>query len=643
MFSFWQKYPVLGRLIAVTLEFWVEATAEFIQRLANDRAEIQQVFNTATSEMPPANISPLLQESQDKSPLGKVSEIETSLSDPHNQGRTVILLTFESGLKLVYKPKDLGLEVAWNQFLAWCNQQSQLLELKVIQVLNRDGYGWVEYVEHQPCTDKTAVERFYQRAGMLLCLIYLLRGTDCHYENLIASGEHLVLIDMETLLHHDAHPLDDSPDAQAFETESIQLFWDSVLRTGLLPRWDFGPDQRVAYDISGLGSTNPQQVPRKMQRWQAINTDDMHLRSETGTMPVKKNVPLLADSTLSPNDYQGQIVTGFEQVYRFLMQHQGQLIAADGPLAALQHQRVRFIFRATRIYFTILRNTWAPDYLKNGADYSIELDHLSRAFVVAQEQPEAWPSLRAELRAMEQLDIPFFTANTSSDALELKNIQAIPQYFKQPSYQQVLEQFQALDDLDLAQQVAIIQGAFYARVAQPSMDESQPCQADALPLLSAEQLIQEARAIAAELEARALQDADGSLNWIGMGFVPQAERFQLQVLNDSLYDGRCGVALFLAGLYQVTQDAHFRDLSLRVLQPLLQQLRNMDSASRQRFARLVGLGGASGVGSILYAFVKVSQFLDDETVLTDAKALAAEITADLIAADQVLDIGEWLE
>ena len=623
LFGFFQTYPVLGRLIAVAVEFWVEATAEFSQRLATDRTDIQQVFS---------------QENQENSPVGKVAEIETSLSDPHNQGRTVILLTFESGLKLVYKPKDLGLEVAWNQFLSWCNQQSQLLDLKVIQVLNRDGYGWVEYVDHLPCPDETAVERFYQRAGMLLCLIYLLRGTDCHHENLIANGEHLVPIDMETLLHHETHPIDNSPEAQASETESVRLFWGSVLRTGLLPRWSFGADRRIAYDISGLGSSSAQQAPRKMPRWQAINTDDMHLRTETVTMPVQKNVPFLADSPLSLNNYQGQIVAGFEQMYRFLMQHQVQLLATDGPLATLQHQRVRFVFRATRIYFIILQNTWIPDYLKTGADYSIELDHLSRAFVVAHQQPDAWSILRAELRAMEQLDIPFFTANTNSDALELKNIQAIPQYFKQPSYQEVVAQFQALDETNLAQQVAIIQGAFSVRVAQSSTDESQPWQADALPLLSAEQLIQEARAIAAELEVRAIQDADGNLNWIGMGFVPQANRFQLQILNDSLYDGRCGVALFLAGLYRVTQEDHFRDLSWRVLQPLRRHLRSMDSQSRQRFARLMGLGGASGVGSILYALVKVSQFLADETLITDARVLAADITSASIAADEALDI-----
>lgn len=642
--NFFQKYPVLGRLLATAVDFWVEATAEFIQRLAQDWDAIEQTFGLITSnKSQDRDIESLPspdrgEPNPEPQPLGKVSQIKASLSDPHNHGRTVILLTWESRLKLVYKPKNLGLEVAWNHFLDWCNNQNQLLDLKVIQVLNQQDYGWVEYVEHQPCTDQAAVERFYRRAGMLLCLIYALRGTDCHHENLIASGEHLVLIDTETLLHHQANPIENSPMTQAEKKNSMQLFWDSVLRTGLLPRWDLSDDKRIAYDVSGLGSSHSQQAPRKVQQWQSINTDDMHLRYETVTWPIEKNVPLLEDNALSPNDYQGQLCDGFEQMYCFLIAQQESLLAPESPLVVFQHQQSRFVFRATRIYFTILQQAWSPDYLKNGADYSIELDRLSYAYLVAQEKPNAWPILRAEIQAMEQLDIPLFTSSANSDTLALKGIPAIPQYFKQASYQQVREQLQALDETDLARQVAIIQGAFSARVAQTTAKKHQQWQEESLPLLSSEQLIQEARKIATELEARAIQDADGSLNWIGMGFVPEAERFQLQVLEDGLYDGRCGVALFFAGLYQVTQESRFSELALRVLQPLRRQLEMLDSEAEQRFARLTGIGGATGLGSIIYALVKVSQFLEDGTLLTDAHRFASWITPELITADRQLDI-----
>ncbi|MFN6565701.1 type 2 lanthipeptide synthetase LanM family protein [Dendronalium sp. ChiSLP03b] len=617
LLTFFQKYPVLGRLVATAVNFWVEFVAEFLQRLAED-TDILHLFSSTIDS------------------LGKVTEIETSLSDPHKQGRTVILLTFESGLKLVYKPKDLGLEVAFNQFLTWCDQHSQLLDFKIIQVLNQNGYGWVEYVEHQPCVDEAAAERFYQRAGMLLCVLYALRGTDCHCENLIASGEHLVLIDMETLLHHEANLIENSPFIQEFETAAAQRLWDSVLRTGLLPRWDFSSDRRVAYDISGLGSTDSGQAPRKMPRWQAINTDNMHQRYESVPFPLEKNVPRLGEIALSTNDYQVQIAAGFEQMCRFLMVNKDRLLAPDSPLAAMQNQQVRFIFRATQIYGTILQNAWAPDYLKNGADYSIELDRLSYAFLVAQEKPHAWPILTAELQAMEQLDIPFFTASAGSDELSVGSNQAIGHYFKQPSYQQVLSQLQALDETDLSRQVAIIQGSYYAKMAQTS-SKNEGWDVESLPVLNSQQLIEEAKAIATELEARAIPDPDGSVNWIGLVYIPEAERFQLQVLNDSLYDGRCGVALFLAALSQVSGELRFRNLTLQTLQSLRSQIQ-IDPESQQRKARLMGIGGASGLGSTIYTFVKISQFLGDETLLQDAQALSDWMTPELIAADKYLDI-----
>jgi lantibiotic modifying enzyme len=36
---------------------------------------------------------------------------------------------------------------------------------------------------------------------MLLALVQALEGTDCHLENIVASGDQPVLVDAETLLH----------------------------------------------------------------------------------------------------------------------------------------------------------------------------------------------------------------------------------------------------------------------------------------------------------------------------------------------------------------------------------------------------------------------------------------------------------
>ncbi|MEQ8463878.1 type 2 lanthipeptide synthetase LanM family protein [Coleofasciculus sp. E1-EBD-02] len=637
LLAFFQNYPVLGRLMATAIDFWVEATAEFLQRMKADLSEIQQVFNHSTEKGNEVS----------KTQLGKVTEIKPSLSDPHNRGRSVLALTFESGLKLIYKPKDLGLEVAFNQFLSWCNQHGVPLTFKVLKVLNRQGYGWVEYVDHLPCEDEAAAQRFYERAGILLCLLYALGGTDCHYENLISSGEHLVLIDLETLMHHEANPMSDSPEAVEAETTINQQVWDSVLCSGLLPRWEFTQDYRIAYDVSGLGSVDPQQVPRRVPQWKYINTDNMRLAHEKVALPVQANVPILNGIALSPNDYLNELVVGFQQMYHFLIQQREVLLAGGGPLAALNHQQVRFVFRGTKVYGVILEKSLAPQFLHNGADRSIELDILSRAFLTTHDKSKAWSILQAELRAVEQLDVPYFSVSSDSDTLTAQLEQPIEKYFKEPSKSNVISRLQKLNETDLAQQVAIIQGAFYARVAQtrrigkPEVPNSLAHLAADLSqrsLLTSKQLLQKAQVIAQQIQERAINAMDGSLNWIGLAYVPNADRFQIQVLGDNLYDGSCGIALFLAALDHVMGNTQFRDLALGALRSLRRVLQTSDAEFIQRFVRRIGIGGTMGLGSIIYSLVRMSHFLQNAVLLEDAQRAANLITPELIAADRKFDV-----
>jgi lantibiotic modifying enzyme len=78
-------------------------------------------------------------------------------------------------------------------------------------------------------------------------------------------------------------------------------------------------------------------------------------------------------------------------MYRFLMDNKDILFQPESPLTAMGKQQVRFVFRPTRVYSLILQKIWASDYLKDGIDYSIELERLSCAFLVAQEKPNAGP------------------------------------------------------------------------------------------------------------------------------------------------------------------------------------------------------------------------------------------------------------
>jgi len=620
MLGFFQQYPVLGRLMATAIDFWVEATADFIQRLQADIPAIQQTFSPSQSE------------------LGKVIGLQPSLSDPHHQGKTVIALTFESGLKLVYKPKGLEAEVAFTQFLDWCNQQDISLPFKVLKICDRSDYGWVEYVEHLPCADKAAAQRFYQRAGMLLCLLHILRVSDCHHQNLVANGEHFVLVDMETLMQPEAKLMADFP--QVTEVEKIvgQQFWDSVVRTGLLPRWNFLENGCIAYQNNALS------------------------RCQNHPSPALTNLPMLDGIPLEGGDYLDEIVWGFEQMYRLLISHQQVLLAEDSPLTALQNVQVRFMFRMSQVYGKILEHTQSPKWLRNGIDKSIEIDHLSRAFLTVNEKPRSWRILSKELQAMEQLDIPYFRAVPGSDELVLEPGESIADYFQEPSYKTVQTQLENLSEADLARQVEIIKGCFYAQGKSVDLQgDSSPgntpplkrgvggieealnspnpvkSQSHSLVPLTKEQLLQEATRLAEEIQARAIWGSDGSVKWIGFNYFPNAKCFQFEPLGNNLYNGNSGIALFLAALDYVRGTNQFRELVMGALFSIRKFLQTFDFESHRRFVRQ-GIGGGMGLGSLIYGLVTTSQFLREPALVEDAARIANLITPELIAADQQFDI-----
>jgi type 2 lantibiotic biosynthesis protein LanM len=288
LLTFFKEYPVLARLAATAIDSWVEVNGEFLSRLASDRCEIQKTFH-------------------DEIELGKVVTVQSNLSDRHHNGRSVIIVEFASGLKLVYKPKSLNLEQSYIKLLAWLNKHKIPLPFKLFKVINRSTYGWVEFVETLPCSDEKEVKRYYKRAGILLCLAYILEATDLHFENLIACGEYPMLIDLETLMHpreQEIEKLDASENAQILANQQM---WHSVIRTGLLPRWQFG-SKKWSYDSTGFGGGGQNQLPFPLQKWNNINKDNMSLVYGHETIQPSANLPSVNGVDIEFNNYQEEII-----------------------------------------------------------------------------------------------------------------------------------------------------------------------------------------------------------------------------------------------------------------------------------------------------------------------------------------------
>ena len=127
----------------------------------------------------------------------------------------------------------------------------------------------------------------------------------------------------------------------------------SVLRSGLLPYTDFKVFKRV-YDSSGLGGSSPQETPYPVSKWKNINTDMMILTQEYEQIYPHSNMPLLNGVHLLLNDYQKELIDGFRQMYHFVVKHRQLLLNSNSPLTTLAKQKVRFVFRSTAVYSSLL-------------------------------------------------------------------------------------------------------------------------------------------------------------------------------------------------------------------------------------------------------------------------------------------------
>ena len=266
-------------------------------------------------------------------------------------------LTFANGLRLIYKPRDVGSDFAYNTFLAWLNDRGAPAALRPLRVLDFGTHGWIEHVSADSCGDHAAVERYYRRAGALLCLVYLLQGADCHAGNVFAAGEQPVLVDCETLLC--PQPRLGAAQDDRWRARADRLIDDSVLSSSLLPGLGAGAGEGEIHPPCGLCDASEER-PEHRVRWKWINTDRMMAVSELDQPQPGHNVPRLADMPARLGDHIEPLVAGFAATYRFLMAQRTVLLADDTPLAAFRGRYVRFLLRGTRAYSAILQEAARP-------------------------------------------------------------------------------------------------------------------------------------------------------------------------------------------------------------------------------------------------------------------------------------------
>lgn len=354
--------PVLARLVATTMRQWFRGACEMVDRLGRDYADLRR--------------SGLLNK------RGKVSSVMWDLSDPHNGGRSVACLVWKSGEKLIYKPRPLAAEAAWQRLMAWFELKAAPFVPIAVPALDRESHGWMACAERQSCENPAGAELFYNRLGATIAIACLLRGSDLHGDNFIAIGDSPVLVDAETIVS---------------DGVSDRLYGPGAPRLGEPLATEILPHQ-----FAGWGGQSIY-FPGFDNRFHAsADAATGHSRQ----FPVVEGIPILMlEKTAALKE-------GYSATVDWISVNMCEVSAPTSPIASFDQIPVRYVRRPTQTYATVLALSRSPQALCDGARWSVAFDTLHRFDNPDEPLDVSRDRRRFENASLAQCDIPYFRTHS---------------------------------------------------------------------------------------------------------------------------------------------------------------------------------------------------------------------------------------
>ena len=608
-----REYPVFARHLTHRVVQWIDIAVEFNARLSNDVDELQRKF-----EIPKSS---------------RVEHLKPGLSDAHDDGRTVILVEFERTQRLVYKPKDLGPDIAHFELARWLNEKGAPYSFKLLKIIEKKNYGWMEFAENDSINRREGASRFYLRAGSLLALFYALDAVDFHHENVIACGEYPIPIDCETIVQHRARLSSEKSLTTSVARESIN---QSVLKAHFLPQLH---KIRGAYvDVSGMGTGGENKTTAiDILKHSNINTDAMVHRVETVRKSFDSaNAPRVGDKTLVPEDYTNDVVQGFSDMYRFILNIQDQLFDQGSPFIRLFRRPVRYFHRATQLYGSILARIIHPNFQRDGVDLGIELEILYRDFLSENNENPLRSLVDIEVEELFHLDLPKFMANADEDSITLADGTVLEACFDGSPLENSTKKIRRFCESDLLWQTKLIRSSMVARrkigVTNKTPRAEKPMQEPSL--LNQGELVEIAQKIADEIRSRAMVADAGDPSWVTIISTVNETQFYPRDVRFDLYQGNVGIGVFFAAMERLSPGKGYKDFaysSINIVRQWIKTAKPMDIAT-------LGIGAMSGVGSLIYGLTSISFILGDNKLLKDAIHANELVTERAISEDNVLHI-----
>ncbi len=585
-------YPVLDQRLGLFFAQQVRVFERFAKRMVADWAAIPTALGCDLSTALPTRMH-----------FGE--------GDLHNGGQAVIIVTLSDDQKLVYKPRDISVEVAFDTLLGQLNDCVEPGFFHRIRSLSRDGYGWVAFVAARPCASLAEVPKFYERTGGLLAILHVLGGFDFHQENLIAHGAYPVVIDLETLFFsfkNGSFLGRNDPFLKAVDYPAVQALLGSVMSTLLLPQ------HARNENVSGIAGGAP--TPQMAMRYNPErNTVDYQ---PDGTLEFF-NRPTLDGAPVAPAPYADDVACGFRRIYCYLMDNQTAYLASDGPLGRIANHRVRMVVRDTQVYASLLEKSWHPTLLGKVDDLVVHLLHLWRA---AEATPSTIPLFLYELEQLLAGDVPYFTQAPKELHATTAEGQRTGYQLDQSGFAAMQDRLRRLSVPDLELQIWIMRGTLEVELRegkgsyQPSSDTILASDASRRALCMVHGAVM-----------HHAQRGNGLLDWLTVTPTPD-EKLMLGPVDVSFYNGISGLTLYLAYYAEMTGTADARA-------DAEQAFANLERQIADDWGGFNTPGAMSGLGGAAYCMIHLAALWDRPDLL-DRAFMFLEHDLAIITADNGL-------
>lgn len=510
----YEEYPVAARVATIRTMYLKKNFTDILQRVDKDSLEIRLFL-----ELDKLNLT----------------KINLSTGDSHEQGNSVSILSF-GDKKLVYKPKNLEISIAFEKFIDWYTRDSELLPIKIPKGIYRTNYAFNEFVIPHYCKNEIEVENFYLRYGYLNALCYLLSMNDLHLENIIADGEHPVIVDIETIFQT-------SPD---LENQSIysdllkHLEVDSVSNSCLLPKQiSMGLGEEI--ELSALNGREVK-LSQKYLTPTEVNTDEFHYaKIEGGYFGGGNNIPKFDEtSEIDFQKYSLKILQGFNDFMKFVMENKAKCLE---ELNVFRGYKIRALLKGTERYASMIRYSNHPNYNR-------EMNSRERLMMNIWAYPYLDKSIiKSEVRDLLFNDIPIFYSITDSRDLIDSQQNVYPNFLQQSGFEISKNRISGLTEKEIVRQRSILLSSL--GIADFNLNQEKQERALNYPVQNINYLKQ-AKMIADRLIDEAFENNE-ECSFVSVD-CNDKKQWKMVPCNESLYGGLSGISILFLELYKKTNE-----------------------------------------------------------------------------------------